>query len=185
MSYYHHHDHLWGGPLVIVVKSRLVIAIVACTAEICRVTCSIFTTTIVILSIFFCDCFSLLGLFLAVQTRVWQLNRWPCQLWQHSQFLRCFVVYVVLLLFFVVYVFGCPGSSMPSLVVTYSLTATLEFRHKEWLLRLGWHPSDIWSEWCLDEKTIRQKDKKTRRQKPNREFDIVMSGQFRTLAMFS
>ena len=38
--------------------------------------------------------------------------------------------------------------------------------------------------------TKRQKDKKTKRQKdkrqrPKREFDIAMSGQFRTLAMFS
>ena len=45
-----------------------------------------------------------------------------------------------------------------------------------------------------DKKTKRQKDKKTKRQKDKRqkdkrqirkrEFDIVMSGQFRTLAMF-
>ena len=42
-----------------------------------------------------------------------------------------------------------------------------------------------------NEKTERQKyktnkkDKRTKRQKDKREFNIVMSGQFRTLAMFS
>ena len=35
-----------------------------------------------------------------------------------------------------------------------------------------------------DKKAKRQKDKKDKRQRPKREFDIVMSGQFRTLAMF-
>ena len=33
--------------------------------------------------------------------------------------------------------------------------------------------------------TKRQKDKKTKRQRPKREFNIVTSGQFRTLAMFA
>ena len=73
-----------------------------------------------------------------------------------------------------------------------------------------WHPSDIWSAWCpdkrqkdkktkklkdkKDKKTKRQKGKKTKqqkyektkdkRQRSKREFNIVTSGQFRTLAMF-
>ena len=34
------------------------------------------------------------------------------------------------------------------------------------------------------QKTKRQKDKKTKRHRPKREFNIVKSGQFRTLAMF-
>ena len=34
------------------------------------------------------------------------------------------------------------------------------------------------------EKTETQNNKKTKRQRPKREFDIVTSGQFRTLAMF-
>ena len=34
------------------------------------------------------------------------------------------------------------------------------------------------------EKKKRQKDKMTKRQRPKREFNIVTSGQFRTLAMF-
>ena len=35
-----------------------------------------------------------------------------------------------------------------------------------------------------DKKTKKQKEKKTKRQRPKREFNIVTSGQFRTLAMF-
>ena len=31
---------------------------------------------------------------------------------------------------------GCPGSSIPTLVVTHLLPATLEFGRKEWLLRI-------------------------------------------------
>ena len=40
-----------------------------------------------------------------------------------------------------------------------------------------WDPSDVWF-------MKRQKYEKTKRQRPKREFCIVMSGQFRTLAMF-
>ena len=76
--------------------------------------------------------------------------------------------------------------SLP-LLVTGSVTATLEFAHKE-----TWDPLDIWSEWC---ETKRQKYKKTKRQKDEkakghkdketiREFTIVMSRQLRTLAVF-
>ena len=36
----------------------------------------------------------------------------------------------------------------------------------------------------VDKKTKGQKDKKSKRQRPKREFNIVTSGQFRTLAMF-
>ena len=38
--------------------------------------------------------------------------------------------------------------------------------------------------WQKDKNTKRQKDKKDKRQRANREFNIVTSGQFRTLAMF-
>ena len=76
--------------------------------------------------------------------------------------------------------------SLP-LLVTGSVTATLEFAHKE-----TWDPLDIWSEWC---ETKRRKYKKTKRQKDEkakghkdketlREFTIVMSRQLRTLAVF-
>ena len=49
------------------------------------------------------------------------------------------------------------------------LTATLEFWHQEWLLRLETHhtfdQSDVWTKWQKDKETKRQKDKKTKRQK--------------------
>ena len=49
-----------------------------------------------------------------------------------------------------------------------------------------WGLSDIWSMWCPHKKTKRKKKTKRRkRQKTEREFNIVISGQFRTLAMFS
>ena len=66
------------------------------------------------------------------------------------------------------------------------VTATLKFGHKEGLL-------NIWSEWCLDKKKYKKtkwqkktKDKITEIQKDNdqKEFNIVMLGQFCTLAMF-
>ena len=65
--------------------------------------------------------------------------------------------------FFYVYIFSCPGSSIPDLGqwVSQSVTATLEFRHKEWLLTLEtfqtFYQRDVWTK-----KTKRQKDKKTK-----------------------
>ena len=90
--------------------------------------------------------------------------------------------------------FSCPGSSIPDLgqwvthSLTHSLTATLEFWHKEWLLRVEtlqtFDQSDVQTK---RQKEKRQKDKKAKRNKYKRltwEFNIVMSGQFCTLAMF-
>ena len=96
-------------------------------------------------------------------------------------------------------VFSCPGSSLPDL--GQSLTEWVTHRHFRILTQRvtfeTWDPSDIWSEWCLDKKTERQKDRKTERQKdrkterqkdkrqrPKREYGIATSGQFRTFAMF-
>jgi len=91
--------------------------------------------------------------------------------------------------------FSCPGSSIPDLGSQW-LTATLEFWHKEWLLRLQtlqtFGRSDVQTKRQKDKKTIIQKDKKDKKtnrqkdksQRPKREFNIVTSGQFRTLAMF-
>ena len=68
-------------------------------------------------------------------------------------------------------VFSCPGSSIPDLGqwLTEWLPATLEFRHKEWLLRhetlQTFDQSDVWTKTQKDRKTERQKYKKTKRQK--------------------
>ena len=60
---------------------------------------------------------------------------------------------------------SCPGSSIPTLVVTHSLT---DCHFRIWTQRVTFETqdfSDIWPVWCLDKKTKRQKDKKTKRQK--------------------
>ena len=93
-------------------------------------------------------------------------------------------------------VFSCPGSSIPDLgqwvsdSVTHWLTATFlpQFWHKRVTFET-WDLLVFWSVWCPDKKTKRQKRQKDKKQKdkgqrPKREFNIVMSGQFRTLAMF-
>ena len=61
------------------------------------------------------------------------------------------------------HVFSCPGSSIPDLgdwvgdchfwILTQRVTLDT------------WDPSDIWSEWCPDKKTNRQKTKRQKRQK--------------------
>ena len=57
------------------------------------------------------------------------------------------------------WVFSYPGSSIPDLGQWLGqwVAATLEFQHKEWLLRF--------ETWQKDKKTKRQKDKKTKRLK--------------------
>ena len=64
-------------------------------------------------------------------------------------------------------IFSCPGSSIPDL--GQSLSDWVTDRHfRISTQRVTFEtsdPSDIWSEWCLDKKTERQKDKKTKRQK--------------------
>ena len=107
--------------------------------------------------------------------------------------------------------FSCLGTSMycigipsPDRLRHQRVTATLEFGHKEWLLSLETFRPFRHSEWQKDKKkTKRQRAKETKilkgkketrkkdiktgifkRQRPEREFDIVMSGQFRTLAIF-
>ena len=65
-------------------------------------------------------------------------------------------------------VFSCPGSSIPDLGqwVGGWVTATLEFWHKEWLLRLEtlqtFDQSVVKTKRQKDKKTKRQKDKKTK-----------------------
>ena len=64
-------------------------------------------------------------------------------------------------------VFSCPGSSIPDLGQSVShwvsqchfriLTQRVAFK--------TWNPSDIWSEWCLNKKNKRQKDKKDKKTK--------------------
>ena len=81
------------------------------------------------------------------------------------------------------YLFSCPGSSIPDLgqwvtdSVTDSVSATLEFWHKEWLLRLRTlqmfdqqgvqtkRQKDKKTTWQKDNMTKRQHDKKAKRQK--------------------
>ena len=55
--------------------------------------------------------------------------------------------------------FSCPGSSIPDLGGEW-LTATLEFQHKEWLLRL-----ETLQSFEKDKKTKRQNDKKKKTEK--------------------
>ena len=68
---------------------------------------------------------------------VWLLNVWPLIIWPLIVWLLLFIwpwiVWVVWLL-----IFSCPGSSIPDLgqSLTDWVTATLEFLHEEWLLRL-------------------------------------------------
>ena len=72
--------------------------------------------------------------------------------------------------------FSCPGSSIPDLGQSVSQSVSqlvpviLECGHKELLLTLEtlqtFDQSDVW-----------KKDKKTKRQKPKREFDIVTKRQ--------
>jgi len=85
-------------------------------------------------------------------------------------------------------IFSCPGSSIPDLGQSVSQWVShCHFRNSTQIVTFEtWDPSDIWSEWCPDKK---KKDRKTKRQndkrqRPKREFNIVTSGQFRTLAMF-
>ena len=88
--------------------------------------------------------------------------------------------------------FSCPASSIPDLGhwVSQWLTATLEFQHKYWLLRPFRYMIRVIAiqknKKPKRKKTKRKKYKKTKdkRQRPKREFNIAMSGQFRTLAMF-
>ena len=109
--------------------------------------------------------------------------------------------------------FSCPGSSLPDLGqwLTKSLTATFEFWHNGWLLthetlqtfdgrqkdkndknnKQG-QKDKKWQKGQKDKEMKRRRAKETNRQKEEKgketkikkEFIIVMSGQFRTLAMF-
>ena len=83
-------------------------------------------------------------------------------------------------------------------LVTHSVdqwvSATLEFWHKEWLLRLQtlhtFDQSDVKTKRQKGKRQKRQKtqkrqkDDKTKRRKTKTKFNIATSGQFRTLAMF-
>ena len=63
-------------------------------------------------------------------------------------------------------IFSCPGSSI--LDLGQSVSESLTHCHFRVLTQRvtfeTWDPSDIWSEWCLDKNTKRQKYKNTKRQ---------------------
>ena len=87
------------------------------------------------------------------------------------------------------WVFSYPGSSIPDLGQWLGqwVAATLEFQHKEWLLRFETWQKDKKTKRQKNKKTKRQNDKKTKRQKgeitkrqnekkTKKEFNILMSG---------
>ena len=72
-----------------------------------------------------------------------------------------------------IFIFSCPGSSIPDLGqwVTHSLT-DCHFRILTQRVTFETSdPSDIWSEWCQDKKTKRQKDKRQKDKKTKRQRD--------------
>ena len=107
--------------------------------------------------------------------------------WLHGQKTRAFLCHCYCAISHCSGVFSCPGSS----ISTLGGCGDCHFRIWEKMVTFeAWDPSDIWSEWCFGKKTNGQKYEKTRgkrntnRQRPKRDINMVISGQFHTLAIF-